>query len=103
MIKEYLYAEHGLLRRPRDAPDLQSQRWGPASVCMRDVFMFIFMHSIVEMVSGFHIDICGLMVSLLVCVDVGPRPPPRHQSGQVGGYHGSRGLCEASCRELSQR
>ena len=46
---------------------------------MLDVFMFIFMHSIVELVSGFHIDVCGLMVSFLVCVDVGPFPPLGHQ------------------------
>ena len=37
------------------------------------------MHSIVEFVSGLHIDICGLMVSLFACVDFGPRPLPRHQ------------------------
>ena len=36
------------------------------------------MHSIVELVSDFHIDVCVLMVSLLVCADVGPRPLPRH-------------------------
>ena len=37
------------------------------------------MHSIVELVSDFHIYICGLMVSLLVCADVGPRPPLGHR------------------------
>ena len=41
------------------------------------------MHSIVEMVSDFHIDVCGLMMSLYVCVDVGPHPPPRHRRGVV--------------------
>ena len=46
---------------------------------MLDVFMLIFMHNIVDLVSEFHIDLCGLMVSLLVCADVGPRPPPRHR------------------------
>ena len=45
---------------------------------MLDVFMFIFLHSIVELVSDFHIDVCGLMVSLLVCADVGPHPPLGH-------------------------
>ena len=52
---------------------------GDQLVCMLDVFMFIFMHSIVEMISYFHIDVCGLMVSLLVCADVFPRPLPGHQ------------------------
>ena len=46
---------------------------------MLDIFMFIFVHSIVEHVSDFHIDVCGLMVSLLVCADVGPRPPAGHR------------------------
>ena len=54
-------------------------RSGDQLVCMLDVFMFIFMHSIVELVSGFHIDICGLMLSLFVRADVGPLPPPGHQ------------------------
>ena len=36
------------------------------------------MHSIVELVGDFHVDVCGLMVSLVVCTDVGPFPPPRH-------------------------
>ena len=48
-------------------------------VCMLDIFMFIFVHSIVELVNDFHIDVCGLMVSLLVCADVGPRLPPGHR------------------------
>ena len=56
-------------------PDLLV-RLGDQLVCMLDIFMFIFVHSIVELVSDFHIDVCGLMVSLLVCVDVGPHPPP---------------------------
>ena len=46
---------------------------------MLDIFMFIFVHCIVELVSDFHIDVCGLMVSLLVCADVGPCPPPGHR------------------------
>ena len=46
---------------------------------MLDVSMFIFVHSIVDLVSDFHIDVCGLMVSLLVCAGVGPCPPPGHQ------------------------
>ena len=46
---------------------------------MLDVFMFIFMHSIVELVSGLHIDICGLMVALFVCADVGPCPLLRNR------------------------
>ena len=41
--------------------------------------MFIFVHSIVELVNDFHIDICGLMVFLLMCADVGPRLPPGHR------------------------
>ena len=45
---------------------------------MRDVFMFIFIHSVVELVGILHIDICGLMVSLFVCADVGPRLLPGH-------------------------
>ena len=59
-------------------PDLLF-RLGDQLVCMLDVFMFIFVHSIVELVSDFHIDVCGLMVSLFVCADVGPRPPPGHR------------------------
>ena len=46
---------------------------------MRDVFMFIFIHSVVELVGIFHIDLCGLMVSLFVYADVGPRPPLGHR------------------------
>ena len=46
---------------------------------MLDIFMFIFVHSIVELVSYFHIDVHGLMVSLLVCAHVGPRPPLGHR------------------------
>ena len=59
-------------------PDLLV-RLGNQLVCMLDVFMFIFVHSIVELVSDFHVDVCGLMVSLLVCANVGPRPPPGHR------------------------
>ena len=58
-------------------PDLLV-RLGDQLVCMLDVFMFIFVHSIVELVSEFHVDVCGLMVSLVVCADVGPCPPPWH-------------------------
>ena len=46
---------------------------------MLDVFMFIFVHSIVDLVSDFHVDVCGVMVSLVVCEDVGPCPPPGHR------------------------
>ena len=46
---------------------------------MLDVFMFIVVHSIVELVSDFHVDVCGLMVSLVVCVDVGIFLPPGHR------------------------
>ena len=59
-------------------PDLLA-RHGDQLVCMHGVFMFIFMHSIVELVSDFHIDVCGLMLSLLVCADVGPVLPPGHR------------------------
>ena len=59
-------------------PNLLVKR-GDQLVCMPDFFMFIFMHSIVELVSDFHINVCGFMVSLLVCVDVGPRLPPGHR------------------------
>ena len=58
-------------------PDLLV-RLGDQMVCMPYIFMFIFVHSIVELVSDFHIDVCGLMVSFLVCADVGPCPPPRY-------------------------
>ena len=58
-------------------PDLLV-KLGDQLACMLDIFMFIFVHSIVELVSDFDIDVCGLMVSLLVCADVGPRPPPRN-------------------------
>ena len=46
---------------------------------MLNDFMFIFVHSIVELASDFHVDVCGLMVSLLMCVDVGPRPLLGHR------------------------
>ena len=59
-------------------PDLLV-RLGDQLVCMLDVFMFIFMNSIVELVSGFHIDICGLMLSLFVHVDVGSHSSPGHR------------------------
>ena len=41
--------------------------------------MVIPVHSIVELVSDFHIDVYGLMVSLFVCAYVGPCPPPGHR------------------------
>ena len=53
-------------------------RCGDQLVCMHDVFMFIFIHSVVELVGSLHIDLCGLMVSLFVYVDIGPHPPHRH-------------------------
>ena len=65
-------------REIQRCPDLLV-RLGDQLACMLDVFMFIFVHSIVELVSDFHVDVCGLMVSLIVCVDVGPYPPPGHQ------------------------
>ena len=46
---------------------------------MLDVFMFIFVHSIVDLVSDFHVDVCGLMVSLIMCADFGPFPPLGHR------------------------
>ena len=46
---------------------------------MRDVFMFIFIHSVVELVDSLYVDTCGLMVSLFVYVDIGPRPSPGHR------------------------
>ena len=60
-------------------PDLLVRR-GDQLVCMLDIFMFIIVHnSIVELVSDFHIDVCGLMVSLFAYEDVGPLPPPGHR------------------------
>ena len=59
-------------------PDLLA-RSGDQMVCMRDFFMFIFIHSVVELVGSLNVDICGLMVSLFVCADVGPLPPPGHR------------------------
>ena len=38
-------------------------RCGDQLVCMRDVFIFIPIHSVVELVGSLHIDLCGLMVS----------------------------------------
>ena len=58
--------------------DLLARR-GDQLVCICDVFMFIFIHSVVELVGSLHIDLCGLMVSLFVYADVAPRPPPRHR------------------------
>ena len=56
-------------------PNLLARR-GDQLVCIRDVFMFIFIHSVVELVGILYIDICGLMVSLFVYVDIGPRSLP---------------------------
>ena len=51
-------------------------RHGDHLVCMCDVFMFIFIHSVVELVD-YYMYI--LMVSLFLYVDIGHRPLP--------GYH----------------
>ena len=45
-------------------------------VCMCDVFMFIFIHILVELVDDY---MYRLMVSLFVYADVGPHPPPGYQ------------------------
>ena len=58
-------------------PDLLV-RHGGQLVCMCDVFMFIFIYSVVELVGSLYIDICGLMVSLFVYANIGPRPSPEH-------------------------
>ena len=44
-------------------------RHGEQLVCMCDVFMFIFIHIVVELVDNY---MYRLMVSLFVYVDVGP-------------------------------
>ena len=49
---------------------------GDQLVCMCDVFMFIFIHSVVELVDDY---MYRLMVSLFVYADVGPRPSPGYQ------------------------
>ena len=43
---------------------------------MCDVFVFIFIHSVVELLNDYMYI---LMVSLFVYVDVGPHPPPGYQ------------------------
>ena len=53
---------------------------GDCLVCMCDVFMFIFIHSVVEPVDDY---MYRMMVSLFVYVDVGPYPAPRYQSQVV--------------------
>ena len=50
---------------------------------MRDVFMFIFIHSVVALVDTLYVDTCGLMVSLFVDADIGPHPPPGHRKRVV--------------------
>ena len=55
--------------------------------------MFIFIHSVVELVGSLYIDICELMGSLFVYADIGPLPVA--QASEVGPYH-------SSCWELPQ-
>ena len=43
---------------------------------MCDVFVFIFIHSVVQLVDDY---MYRLMVSFFVYADVGPCPPPRYQ------------------------
>ena len=57
--------------------DLLARR-GDQLVCMRDFFMFIFIHSVVELVDSLYVDICGQMVSFFLYADIGPLPPPGH-------------------------
>ena len=51
-------------------------RHGDQLVCMCDVLMFIFIHSVVELVGDY---MYRLMVSLFVYANVGPYLPPRYQ------------------------
>ena len=51
-------------------------RHGDRLVCMCDVFMFIFIHSVVELVDDY---MYRLMVSLLMYADGGSRPSPKYQ------------------------
>ena len=51
-------------------------RHGDQLVCMCDVFVFIFIHSVVEMINDY---MYRLMVSLFAYADVGPHPLPRYQ------------------------
>ena len=41
--------------------------------------MFIFRHSVVDLVGSLYTDICGMMVSLFVYADIGPLLPPGHR------------------------
>ena len=61
----------GILRCPK-----LLVRLGDQLVCMCDVFMFIFIHIVVELVDNY---MYRLMVSLFVYVDVGPHLPPGYQ------------------------
>ena len=56
-------------------PELPAKH-GDQLVCMCDVFMFIFIHIVVELVDNY---MYRLMVSLFVYVDVGPFPPLGYQ------------------------
>ena len=49
---------------------------GDQLVCMCDVFVFIFIHIVVELVDDY---MYRLMVSLFVYADVGPCLPPGYQ------------------------
>ena len=77
VIEEYPYVGmdyHGV----PEMPDLSDRR-GDQLVCIHDVFMFIFIHSVIELVGILYDDICGLLVSLFVYTNIGPRPSPRNQ------------------------
>ena len=51
-------------------------RHGDQMVCMCDVFMFIFIHSVVELVDDY---MYRMMVSLFVYANVGPCSSPGYQ------------------------
>ena len=64
-------------------PDLLA-RHGDQLVSMHGFFMFIFIHSVVDLVDSLYVDICGLMVSLFVYANISLLPPPSHQRRVVG-------------------
>ena len=78
----------GILRCPK-----LLVRNGDQLVCMCDVFMFIFIHSVVELVDDY---IYRLMVSFFVYADVGTHPLPGYQrrvvaiAGTAGNPHKQR-------------
>ena len=55
-------------------------RHGDQLVCMCDVFMFSFIHSVVELVDDY---MYRLMVSLFLYAYIGPLPPPGYQTREV--------------------